>query len=64
MVGVNEWTIRFWVDRLGVLKPHRDEDGNLFFTPEDVEKINIICTLSQKRGMKLKEVRKYLSEAE
>ena len=63
MVGVNEWTIRFWVSRLGVIKPHRDENGTLLFTHEDVEKIKTICTLSKERGMKLKEVKRYFNKS-
>ena len=63
LVGVNVWTIRFWVSRIGILKPHRDNNGNLFFTPEDVEKIKTICTLSKERGMKIKEVKRHLEKS-
>ena len=62
MVGVNAWTIRFWLDRIGMLKSYRNEKGELFFSPEDVERIRTICQLSQKRDMNLKEVKKYLEK--
>jgi len=62
LVGVNVWTIRFWLDRLGMLKPYRNHRGDLFFSPEVVEKIKIICDLSKKKEMNLKEVKQYLDK--
>jgi len=60
LIGVNVWTIRFWLDRIGMLKPYRNQEGDLFFSPEDVETIRTIYLLTKKRDMKLKEVKKYL----
>jgi DNA-binding transcriptional MerR regulator len=58
--GVNVWTVRLWINRFTVLKPRRNVKGNLFFTSEDVEKIEAICRLTKVKGMKLEEARKHL----
>ena len=62
LVGVNVWTIRFWLYRIGMLKPYRNREGDLFFSPEDVETIRTIYLLTKKRDMNLKEVKSYLDK--
>jgi len=60
MFGVNVWTIRLWVDRFDVLKPCRNEYGEISFPRADVKKVETICRLTKKRGMTLEKVRKHL----
>jgi len=61
MSGVNEWTILFWIDRFKVIKPSRDKNGNLLFVSDDVDKIRLICRLSQTKGIKRNDVQKFLA---
>ena len=60
MFGVNEWTIKFWVDKFDILQPLRNQAGDLIFSPVDVNRIEAICKLALKEKMKLKSVKEYL----
>ena len=60
MLGINVWTIRLWINRFDALKFRMDEEGKLFFAPEEVDKIGLIYRLSKKDGMTLEDVQKHL----
>ena len=62
MFDVSEWTIRLWVDRFNILKPRCNRNDVLFFTPAEIDKIEIICRLSQEKGMTVEKVREYLKD--
>ena len=60
LLNVNEWTIRFWANKLHILKPRQNHQGDVLFAPEDVHKIELISHLTNKKGIKLKDVLKHL----
>jgi DNA-binding transcriptional MerR regulator len=60
MFGLSEWTIRLWCNRIDILKPYRNETGDLMFTLVDVNHIETISRLVKKKRMKLKSVKKHL----
>jgi DNA-binding transcriptional MerR regulator len=59
LFGVNDWTIRLWVNRFKILTPHRNKNGTLLFTPEDAKRIGTICNLSKAKDITLRKIRKY-----
>jgi DNA-binding transcriptional MerR regulator len=60
MFGVNEWTIRLWIDRFEILKPRRDAGDKLYFSPTDVKRIKLIHDLTTIKDITLEDVRKHL----
>ncbi|MCL2501804.1 MAG: MerR family transcriptional regulator [Bacteroidales bacterium] len=61
IVGVNTWTIRYWIYRFDVIQPLRDKKGDLRFVSEDIDKIKLICRLIKIKGMKRADIRKHLA---
>jgi DNA-binding transcriptional MerR regulator len=61
LFGENEWTIRLWVNRFDILKPHFDKKGNVTFSPDDAERIGIISHLAKEKNMTLEKVSKHLN---
>ena len=56
LFNVNEWTIRFWGNRLHILKPRQNRKGHVMFPPEDVQTIGLISRLTNQKGVMLKDV--------
>jgi len=63
MFKVDVWTIRLWVNRIGLLKHGIDPKGELTFTGEEVEKIGLICRMIKTKGLKIKDIRKRFAAA-
>ena len=59
LYGLDQWTIRMWIDRFEIQGYLSTADGGMLFTRRAAEQIGVICRLMKKR-MKLKEIREYL----
>ncbi len=59
LYGLDEWTVRMWVDRFEIPGHISTADGGILFTLKAVECIGAIRR-SMKNKMKVKEIRKYL----
>ena len=57
--GLDQWTIRMWIDWFEIPGHQFTANGGILFTPQAVERIGEICHL-MKNKMKLKEIRKYI----
>lgn len=53
MTGLPIPTLRFWEQKFTILKPHRNDKGTRFYTPDDIEKIRLVAFLVKEKGMKL-----------
>jgi DNA-binding transcriptional MerR regulator len=56
--GLDQWTIRMWVDRFE-FEHLTTDDNRILVTQRAMEQIGVICGLMKKK-MKLEEVRKYI----
>ena len=63
MFKVDVWTIRLWVNRIGVIKHGIDDNGELTFADGEVQKIGVICRLAKKKGVKIRDIRKEFAGA-
>ena len=62
MFNVNTSLIRFWEKNFEVIKPHKNNKGNRFFTKEDIENLKLIYHLVKEKRLTLEGTRKKLSE--
>lgn len=53
IAGIPTSTLRFWEQRFTVIKPRRNDHGQRFYTPDDIEKIRMVYFLVKEKGMKL-----------
>ncbi|MDR2911001.1 MAG: helix-turn-helix domain-containing protein [Bacteroidales bacterium] len=58
LYGLDQWTIRMWVDRFE-FEHLTMADNRILFTQQAVYQIGVICRLMKKK-MKLEDVRRYL----
>ncbi|MEO8147766.1 MAG: MerR family transcriptional regulator [Bacteroidia bacterium] len=62
MFNVNTSLIRFYENEFDILKPAKNQKGNRFFTPKDVESFKIIFHLVKDLGFTLEGAKKKLTE--
>lgn len=53
MIGLPASTLRYYENKFTIIKPHRNDRGTRFYTPDDIEKIRIVTFLVKEKGMKL-----------
>lgn len=53
LIGLPASTLRYYENKFTIIKPHRNDRGTRFYTPEDIEKIRIVAFLVKDKGMKL-----------
>lgn len=53
LTGIPASTLRYWESRFTVISPRRNSHGTRFYTPADIETINMIYYLVKNRGLKL-----------
>lgn len=53
LIGLPASTLRYYENKFTIIKPHRNDRGTRFYTPEDIEKIRIVTFLVKDKGMKL-----------
>lgn len=61
--GVNTSLIRYWEKEFDVLKPKKNAKGNRKFTPEDIEKLQLIYHLVKEKGFTLEGAKTYLKSS-
>lgn len=59
---VNPSLLRFWEKEFDELKPKKNAKGNRKFTPDDVQKLEIIFHLVKERGFTLEGAKTHLKE--
>lgn len=53
LIGLPASTLRYYENKFTIIKPHRNDRGTRFYTPDDIEKIRIVTFLVKEKGMKL-----------
>ena len=53
ILGINASTLRFWEKEFTIIKPKRNDKNTRFYTPEDIETINMVYYLVKEKGLKL-----------
>ena len=46
-------TLRFWESQFSVLKPRRNDKGTRFYTPADIETLQMIKYMIKEKGLKI-----------
>lgn len=59
---VNPSLLRFWEKEFDEIKPKKNAKGNRKFTPDDVQKLEIIFHLVKERGFTLEGAKTHLKE--
>ena len=57
MTGVVASTLRFWETQFSILSPKRNDRGTRFYTPADIDTINMIKYLLHDKGLKIEAAR-------
>lgn len=60
MTGIPQTTIRYWESEFPELKPRRSAHNQRYYTPVDIETLEIIRFLLHTKGMKIDSAREYL----
>ena len=60
LIGVPQSTLRFWEMEFSVLKPRRSAANQRYYTPADIETLQIIQYLLHTKGLKLEAAKDYL----
>ena len=60
MTGVVASTLRFWETQFSILSPKRNDRGTRFYTPADIDTINMIKYLLHDKGLKIEAAREEL----
>ena len=60
MLGLPESTLRYWEKYFTVLKPRRNDGGQRFYTPDDIDTLRLIHYLVKDKGLKLDAAREHL----
>ncbi len=53
ILGLPESTLRFWEKKFTVIRPRRTDGGTRYYTPRDIEIIQMIHYLVKDKGLKL-----------
>lgn len=57
MTGVVASTLRFWETQFSILSPKRNDRGTRFYTPADIDTVNMIKYLLHDKGLKIEAAR-------
>ncbi len=60
ITGLPQSTIRFWEKEFTELRPKRNSGGTRYYTPSDIEQLNIIKFLIKDKGLTLDGAREHL----
>lgn len=60
LTGVPKSTLRYWETQFGELRPHRNSAGTRFYTPADVELVNVIKFLLKDKCLTIAGAREHL----
>lgn len=60
MTGVVASTLRFWETQFSILSPKRNDRGTRFYTPADIDTVNMIKYLLHDKGLKIEAAREEL----
>lgn len=61
MTGVPASTLRFWETEFRQLRPKRNAGRTRFYTPKDIELIELIKFLVKDHGLKIDKARSYIN---
>ncbi|MBD5233250.1 MAG: MerR family transcriptional regulator [Bacteroidales bacterium] len=60
ITGLPPSTIRFWEKEFSELRPKRNAGGTRYYTPADIEQLNIIKFLIRDKGLTIEGAREHL----
>lgn len=60
LIGVPQTTLRFWEQEFPKLAPKRSRSNQRYYTPSDLEMLEMIKFLLHTKGMKVEAAREYL----
>lgn len=60
IIGVPQSTLRFWEQEFPDLKPKRSSHNQRYYTPTDLELLEIIFYLLHTKGLKIEAAKEYL----
>lgn len=60
MFNVNQSLLRYYEKEFDILKPKKNQKGNRFFTPEDIENLKVIMYLIREKGYTIPGAREYM----
>lgn len=60
IIGVPQSTLRYWEKEFSILKPRRSASNQRYYSPSDLELLQIIHYLLHTKGMKVEAAREYL----
>lgn len=60
ITGLPQSTIRFWEKEFRELRPKRNSGGTRYYTPADIEQLNIIRFLIKDKGLTIEGAREHL----
>lgn len=60
IIGVPQTTLRYWEKEFEEIRPHRSSHNQRYFTPSDIEILQIIKYLIKDKGLKIEAAREYL----
>lgn len=61
IIGVTQPTLRFWEKEFPELKPKRSPHNQRYYTPSDLQLLEIIHYLLHTKGLKVEAAREYLA---
>lgn len=59
-IGVPQSTLRFWEKEFETLKPRRSSHNQRYYTPDDLDTLQIIRYLLHIKGLKVEAAKEYL----
>ena len=60
IIGIPASTLRYWEKEFPEITPRRSEGNQRYYSPADIEVLNIINYLLNTKGMKIKAAKEYL----
>ena len=60
IIGVPQSTLRFWEQEFSELKPRRSAHNQRYYSPADMEMLQIIHYLLYSKGLKIESAKEYL----
>lgn len=60
LLGIPSSTIRYWETQFAILSPQRNDKGTRFYTPGDIEKLQMVKYLIYDRGIRIEKAREMI----
>lgn len=60
LLNIPPSTLRYWEQEFPDLKPRRSSTNQRYYSPSDMEKLEIICFLLYTKGLKIEAAKEYL----